>query len=44
MEFSMDYKSSAKEKLVKYREGEEESTCLKFSVTIVEDGFPEKTS
>lgn len=44
MEFSMDYKKLSLKKLVTYREDEEESTCLKFSVTIVKERCLKTTS
>lgn len=39
---SQNIKGSVNKKLVSSREDEEESTCIKFSVTIAKDGFPEK--
>lgn len=41
---SQKKKSSVNKKLVSSREDEEDSTCIKFSVTIAKDGFPEKMS
>lgn len=37
-------KSLVNKKLVSSRENEEETTCIKFSVKIAKDGFPEEMS
>lgn len=38
---SQSIKSSVNKKLVRSREDKEESTCIKFIVTIAKDGFRE---